>query len=60
MTISENGKEPCPSIHVHHGLMDGSHLGTICRLFSRNHESIKNTAENTLLVKTLINLKYLF
>jgi hypothetical protein len=27
------------SIHVHHGLMDGLHLGQF-RLFSRNHESV--------------------
>jgi chloramphenicol O-acetyltransferase type A len=33
MTISENGKEPCPSIHVHHGLMDGSHLGQFVDYF---------------------------
>jgi chloramphenicol O-acetyltransferase type A len=28
MTVSENGKRTMPmSIHVHHGLMDGLHLG---------------------------------
>jgi chloramphenicol O-acetyltransferase len=28
------------SIHVHHGLMDGSHLGQFVDYF-QNHESIK-------------------
>jgi hypothetical protein len=27
MTVSENGKEPCPCLFIHHGLMDGLHLG---------------------------------
>jgi chloramphenicol O-acetyltransferase type A len=34
MTISENGKRTMPmSIHVHHGLMDGSHLGQFVDYF---------------------------
>jgi chloramphenicol O-acetyltransferase type A len=36
MTISEN-KEPCYiSIHVHHGLMDGSHLGQFVDYFQKS------------------------
>jgi chloramphenicol O-acetyltransferase type A len=34
MTISENGKRTMPiSVHVHHGLMDGSHLGQFVDYF---------------------------
>jgi chloramphenicol O-acetyltransferase type A len=33
-TISENGKRTMPmSVHVHHGLMDGSHLGQLVDYF---------------------------
>jgi chloramphenicol O-acetyltransferase type A len=34
MTVSKNGKKIMPmSIHVHHGLMDGSHLGQLVDYF---------------------------
>jgi chloramphenicol O-acetyltransferase type A len=35
------------SIHVHHGLMDGSHLGQFVDYFQEIMNQ-KNTAENTL------------
>jgi hypothetical protein len=46
MTISENGKEYAHSCTP--WINGRLTFRTICRLFSRNHESIKNTAENTL------------
>jgi chloramphenicol O-acetyltransferase type A len=34
MTVSETGKRTMPmSIHVHHGLMDGYHLGEFATTF---------------------------
>jgi hypothetical protein len=40
MTISENGKEPCPCHSCTPWINGRLTFRTICRLFSRNHESV--------------------
>jgi chloramphenicol O-acetyltransferase len=54
MMVSDTGKTMSMSVHVHHGLMDGMHLGQFVDYF-QDYESIKKPLILlTLVIKAVI------